>query len=81
MTSEKSSEPEISFGEKSLLHKIGFIWMAIAVICVPIWWNTTSVERKPISYDKIAKLYDQTAHIPEHERLRKIYCFVLCEIY
>ena len=68
MTDEKSAESEKSFGDKSLLHKIGFIWMAIALICVPIWWNSTSVERKPISYDKINQLYDQTSGIPERER-------------
>ena len=57
------TEPEVRrFGNVELLHKISLVWLVMALACVPIWWRTTSVERRPIPYasiDATSKLVEQ----------------------
>ena len=43
------------FGNVDLLQKISLVWFAMALLCIPVWWKTTSVERYPIPYDEISE--------------------------
>ena len=44
------------YGDENLLHRIALVWLIMSLLCIPIWWRTTSVEREPINYDNIEEL-------------------------
>jgi len=53
------------FGNVELLHKISLVWLVMALACVPVWWRTTSVERRPIPYASIDATSKLVAQLPE----------------
>jgi len=53
------------YGDETLLHKIGLVWLGMALLCVPIWWQTTSVERFPIPHSMIQDLHSKIQQIPD----------------
>ena len=53
------------YGDKNLLHKISLVWLLMSIVCIPVWWKTTSVERYPIPYGKINALAEKVKTIPE----------------
>ena len=52
----KEKLPEIRHGNVGLLHKINLVWLAMAILVIPVWYYTTTVERSDIPYDEINRL-------------------------
>jgi len=44
------------YGDARLLHKINLVWLSMALLCIPVWWSTTTVTRYEIPYDEISQL-------------------------
>ena len=59
---EKVTENELTenvndrYGPVELLHKINVIWFGMALLCVPVWWATTTVTRYDIPFKHIEQL-------------------------
>ena len=61
----KSLSDDKKYGKEDVLHKIGLVWFVMALACVPIWWQTTSVERFPIPHTLIQDLNSKIKQIPD----------------
>ena len=75
------SKEDKKYGNETLLHKIGLVWFGMALLCVPIWWQTTSVERFPIPHSMIEDLHSKIQQIPDPNPKLVLETFMLSFLY